>query len=71
MSEQDAGGRAAEDLPAEEQDRAANDSSDDGLLSRLRVIEDQPLERRAEAFSQLHDELQSQLEAADPSSQRG
>lgn len=35
------------------------------LLSRLRVIEDQPLASRAEALAQLHDELRAQLEAGD------
>ncbi len=35
------------------------------LLSRLRVIEDQPLESRADALAQLHDELRAQLEAGD------
>jgi len=43
--------------------------SDDGeasaLLSRLRLIEDQPLEARAAAFAQVHDELQSVLEGGD------
>jgi hypothetical protein len=37
----------------------------DALLSRLRVIEDQPLESRASAFAQIHDELQSKLESGD------
>ncbi len=37
----------------------------DALLSRLRLIEDQPLESRAAAFAQLHDELQSRLEGGD------
>lgn len=37
----------------------------DALLSRLRVIEDQPLEQRAEAFVQVHDELRKALEGAD------
>jgi hypothetical protein len=32
------------------------------LLSRLRVIEDQPLESRAAAFAQINDELQSRLD---------
>jgi len=46
------------------------DSGDGGtdssaLLSRLRVIEDQPLESRAAAFAQVHDELQSVLEGGD------
>ena len=40
-------------------------SSDDALLSRLRLIEDQPLADRADAFGQLHDELRTALEAGD------
>lgn len=32
------------------------------LLERLTVIEQQPLESRAEAFQQLHDELQRDLD---------
>ena len=41
-------------------------SGDDAsaLLSRLRVIEDQPLESRAAAFVQIHDRLQSTLESS-------
>lgn len=41
-------------------------SADDAgaLLSRLRVIEDQPLEARAAAFVQIHDRLQSTLEGS-------
>ena len=41
-------------------------SGDDAgaLLSRLRVIEDQPLEARAAAFVQIHDQLQSTLEGS-------
>lgn len=39
---------------------------DDGaLLSRLLVIEDQPLDSRAEAFTQIHDRLRSTLEGGD------
>ncbi len=37
----------------------------DALLSRLRLIEDQPLETRAAAFAQINDELQSRLEGTD------
>ena len=37
----------------------------DALLPRLRVIEDQPLDRRASSFAQIHDELQSALEGGD------
>lgn len=40
----------------------------DALLSRLRLIEDQPLESRAPAFTQLHDELRAALEGGDSSS---
>jgi hypothetical protein len=41
------------------------DDEGDALLSRLRVIEDQPLETRAEALNQIHDELRAILEAGD------
>jgi hypothetical protein len=41
------------------------------LLPRLRVIEDQPLDARAVAYVQLHDELRSRLEGGDVSGQRG
>jgi hypothetical protein len=37
----------------------------DVLLPRLRLIEDQPLASRAEAFARVHDELQSVLERGD------
>ncbi|HMM83590.1 MAG TPA: hypothetical protein PJ998_10495 [Terrimesophilobacter sp.] len=46
-------------------DSAAEGADVDALLSRLRVIEDQPLEKRAEAFTQLHDELRRALEGSD------
>jgi len=36
--------------------------SDDALVSRVRLIEERPLEERAAAFAQLHDELQRELE---------
>jgi hypothetical protein len=35
------------------------------LVSRLRLIEDQPLESRAVAFAQIHEELQSRLDSGD------
>ncbi len=44
--------------------------ADDALIERLRVIEDQPLEERAAAFAQLHDELRGALEG-DVSAQHG
>jgi hypothetical protein len=37
----------------------------DALLSRLRVIEDQPLDSRADAFTQIYDRLKSTLEGGD------
>lgn len=37
----------------------------DGLVSRLRVIEDQPLETRADAYTALHAELKAVLDSAD------
>jgi hypothetical protein len=46
-------------------------SERDALLSRLRVIEDQPLESRAAAFTQLHDELQHRLEGGDAPAAHG
>lgn len=42
-----------------------DDAETDALLPRLRVIEDQPLESRAAAYAQLHDELQHILEGGD------
>lgn len=37
----------------------------DALTSRLRAIEDDALQTRAGAYSQVHDELQSVLEGGD------
>jgi len=42
------------------------DTEPSALLSRLRVIEDQPLVDRASALAQVHDELKADLEAGDP-----
>lgn len=53
-----------ENVPASEREPAET-SVDDGLVSRLTVIEDQPLEARAAAYVQLHDQLQSRLEGGD------
>lgn len=43
--------------------------ADAELIDRLRVIEEQPLETRADAYAALHDELARRLEsgAATPS----
>jgi hypothetical protein len=50
-----------EDAPAAE----TRDEEPSALVTRLRVIEDQPLETRAESLAQLHDELRAMLEAGD------
>ncbi|WP_308468437.1 hypothetical protein [Rathayibacter soli] len=42
-----------------------NPDQDEAMLSRLRVIEDQPLETRADAYAHLHDELRDVLEGGD------
>lgn len=39
--------------------------SEDGLMSRLDVIESQPLAQRAAGFEQVHDELLSELQRGD------
>ena len=45
---------------------AGSGGDESALVSRVRVIEDQPLESRAAAFVQVHDELQAMLEGAEP-----
>ncbi len=52
-------------MSIEGQDAADVTSADDGLLPKLRLIEDQPLADRADAFTQIHDQLKSQLEGGD------
>lgn len=44
---------------------ASGGDEPDALVARLRVIEDQPLETRAEALAQVHEELRALLEAGD------
>jgi len=51
--------------PASDPTAATPDSDPGALLSRLRVIEDQPLADRAAALTQVHDELRARLEAGD------
>lgn len=51
--------RADADRPAAER---TSPVEGDALVSRVRLIEERPLEERAEAFAQLHDELQRELE---------
>ena len=54
-----------EAVDAEDRADARRDEATDALLSRLRLIEDQPLDARAAAFTQVHDELRSALEGGD------
>jgi hypothetical protein len=55
--------------PAQPATGAADSGADEGdaaaLFSRLKLIEDRPLESRAAAFAQVHDELQSRLDSGD------
>ncbi|GAA2185100.1 hypothetical protein GCM10009786_00040 [Leucobacter alluvii] len=39
--------------------------ADDGLLSRIELIESQPLSHRAQKFEQVHDELLAELQRGD------
>ncbi|MBH0009602.1 hypothetical protein [Salinibacterium sp. SWN1162] len=48
-----------------------DESPVDGLMSRLSLIEAQPLETRATAFTQIHDQLQQQLDGKDAFSRNG
>jgi len=48
-----------------------NEAENDALLSRVRLIEDQPLESRAAAFAQINLELQARLEGSDPTRNHG
>ncbi|MBG6053613.1 hypothetical protein IWX81_000003 [Salinibacterium sp. CAN_S4] len=56
---------------APEPSAGANELDSNSLLSRLRVIEDQPLESRAAAFAQVHDQLQRRLEGGDSTASHG
>jgi hypothetical protein len=49
----------------------ADDLDDDALLSRLRVIEQQPLDQRATAYAHVHDELKARLEGGDSTGSDG
>jgi hypothetical protein len=43
---------------------------DEAFLSRIALIEDQPLTQRAEAFGHIADELRAHLEATDGDARR-
>jgi hypothetical protein len=53
------------DNSGSENTAAAPHDEPSALMTRLRVIEDQPLAARAESLAQLHEELRSALEAGD------
>ncbi|MFC4245021.1 hypothetical protein ACFOYW_16760 [Gryllotalpicola reticulitermitis] len=50
---------------SEEREGTDATQSEAALLSRLRLIEDQPLKTRAEAYAHVHEELRDALDAAD------
>lgn len=56
---------ASEAAPEEDRDVAEE------LVSRLQLIEEQPLGDRAAAFALLHDELRARLEGGDGVATRG
>ena len=51
--------------------KQATSDEANALLSRLKVIEGQPLDQRAIAFAQLHDQLRLTLEGTDDTGSRG
>ena len=55
----------ADDERHEPRDSTGDAIGENELMSRLRVIEDQPLDLRAGAFVQIHDRLRSTLEGGD------
>jgi hypothetical protein len=54
-----------DDHPDRDEPERHDADSDDALVSRLRLIEDQPLEARAEAYAHVCDELRDVLEGGD------
>ncbi|MFJ6547396.1 MULTISPECIES: hypothetical protein [unclassified Microbacterium] len=51
-------------------DETTSSAPTDGLWSRLRLIEGQPLAARADAYSALHDDLSRRLESGSRLEQR-
>ncbi len=49
----------------DEANRAEDGGDESALVSRLRLIEDQPLDDRAAAYVQVYEELQARLEGGD------
>lgn len=52
-------------------DPGERDDVAEELVSRLQLIEEQPLGERATAFALLHDELRARLEGGDGAAARG
>jgi hypothetical protein len=50
---------------SDEQHGSEGSHDQDGLVERLDVIEEQPLDVRAEAYGQLHEQLRRTLEGED------
>ena len=63
--------QSSDAVDAEARAETDRDDENDALLSRLRLIEDQPLEARAAAFTQVHDELRAALEGGDSPGHHG
>ena len=57
------GSEILEDSEWDEESESPEES--DALVSRLRVIEERPLDQRADAYVQLYEELRRALEGAD------
>lgn len=53
----------------EPEEADAETSADDALLSRLRLIEERPLDERADAYTRIHAELVDALEGEDTNRQ--
>ena len=70
-TEQTPDGADVDAVDAEARADTERDDETDALLSRLRLIEDQPLDARAAAFTQVHDELRAALEGGDSPAHHG
>ncbi|MHA7987734.1 hypothetical protein ACX9R5_18215 [Rathayibacter sp. CAU 1779] len=65
--QQTTGGVTSEGIGADArcESDAAPDIADDGLVSRLQLIEERPLQDRADAYGRIHGELVDALEGGD------
>jgi hypothetical protein len=69
-SPDDGGGPSRSAEPDARRD-LADSAGDDGLLSRLRLIEERPLAERADAYARIHAELVEALEGDDAVTRSG